>query len=91
MVVQLTHAWPEVPHVVSERDMHVPVEPPAQQPLGHDVESQRQVPLTQRWPLAHIAPPPHVQLPLALQPSARLPHDMHEAPAGAQAAAVRGD
>lgn len=64
---------------------------PLQQPVGHDTASQRHAPETQRWPLAHIAAPPHVQAPLALHPSARMPHDVHEAPAGPHAAAVRGD
>lgn len=79
-----------MPHVVSERAWHVPV-PLVQQPLGHEVASHRHVPLRQRWPVAHIAPPPHVHAPLALHPSARSPHDMHDAPAGPQAVAVRGD
>jgi hypothetical protein len=37
---------------------------PEQQPLGHDVRSQVQTPVTQRWPAAHGPPAPHWQAPV---------------------------
>jgi hypothetical protein len=36
---------------------------PAQQPLGHDVASHTQAPLTQRWPALQAGPVPQVQAP----------------------------
>jgi hypothetical protein len=36
---------------------------PAQHPLGHDVASHTQAPLTQRWPAPQAGPVPQVQLP----------------------------
>ena len=53
---QVTHAAPPMPHADVDGVMHVE---PAQQPLGHDVASQTQVPATHRWPAPHAAPEPH--------------------------------
>ncbi len=46
---------------------------PEQQPLGHEVRSQTQAPLTQRWPVPHGAPVPHWQAPVAEQWSEAAP------------------
>lgn len=71
------HAAPPVPQEVTDRAWHTP---PAQHPVGHDVESQTHVPLAQRCPAAHPVPPPHAHEPFthALDPCAS--HAMHEAP-----------
>lgn len=75
-VVQLP---PTGPQLVS--DSGVRHTPAAQQPFGHDKESQTQAPETQRWPLAHAAPAPHAQVPAVVQLSAvPVLHKEHAAP-----------
>jgi hypothetical protein len=43
---------------------------PWQQPAGHDIGSQMQLPATQRRPVSHAGAVPHWQVPVAEQPSA---------------------
>jgi hypothetical protein len=43
---------------------------PLQQPVGHDVASQAHAPPTQRCPLPHAGPLPHVHAPASEQVSA---------------------
>lgn len=73
----VTHVAPAAPQLPSARVLHVV---PSQQPSGHDVESQTHCPARQRWPVAHVAPPPHVQAP-AVHPSAALASHALHAPA----------
>jgi hypothetical protein len=62
-----------------------------QQPVGHEVASQTQVPLEQRWPGAQAPPLPQAQVPSAAQPSARFAsQETQPLPAVAHAAAVGG-
>jgi hypothetical protein len=61
---------------------HWPLE--VQQPLGQLEASHTQAPLEHRWPSAHAAPPPQVQVPKR-QASARLSHGAHAPPRGPQA------
>lgn len=76
------HAWhdePPVPH--AELDVpawHIPF--PSQQPLGHELTLQAQLPFEQIWPDAQAVFPPHVHAPAAEHPSATVPHDEHVAP-----------
>jgi hypothetical protein len=67
MLSQVTQAPPPLPQAATEGGLHVA---PVQHPLGQDVPSQMHAPATQRWPAAHAAPEPQVQLPPAEQPSA---------------------
>jgi hypothetical protein len=62
-----TQLAPPVPHVFVERSSQVWFA--LQQPLGHDVASHTQRPPAQRCPSPQGAPPPHVHVPLAEQPS----------------------
>ncbi len=56
----------------------------SQQPFGHEVASQMQLPPEQRWPVAHTVPPgPHEQAP-PTQRSALAPQATHAAPPVAQ-------
>ncbi len=71
------HSWPvahaaqvapPVPHDALDSEPYgsqVPVLPPLQQPLGHDVASHTQTPPRQRFPEGQAGPLPHVQVPLA--------------------------
>ncbi len=61
---------------------------PEQHPLGHEVRSQTQAPLTQRWPAAHGAPVPHWQVPVAEQRSAPPPQLTQALPVTPQVAAA---
>jgi len=65
---QETQVAPPAPHVVNDRVSH---RLPLQQPLGHDVASQTQLPAAQRWPGPQAGAPPQRQVPL-LQASALL-------------------
>jgi hypothetical protein len=64
---QRTHAPPDLPHAVSEAGRQVD---PAQQPVGHDVASQTQLPPRQRWPAPQDGPAPQAHEPAAVQWSA---------------------
>lgn len=61
---QTTQLAPAVPQVATERVEQIT---PLQHPPGHDVPSQTQRPLSQRWPPAHAADEPHAQVPSAAQ------------------------
>lgn len=66
--VHAVHVEPAEPHdtvVVPARHV-VPSQHPA-----HEVPSQTHAPPAQCWPTVHAAPPPHVQVPVAEQPSER--------------------
>ena len=58
---QATQARPEVPQLPRAGWVQLL---PAQQPCGHEVESQTQAPLTQCWPMTQAEPVPHAQAPL---------------------------
>jgi len=88
VVPQLVHEPPFAPHAIAEGVVHVV--PPWQQPVGHEAMSHTQWPPKHTWPLTHAVAPPHVQAPLAEQPSAAEPQFVHVAPAVPQAAAVGG-
>lgn len=77
-------APPPVPQFVADAVSHVV---PLQQPVGQDAALQAQAPLTHAWPAAHLAPPPHVQLPVPSQPSALMPQPTHAPPPAPHAAA----
>lgn len=64
--VQLTQTLPVFPQAVSA--MPTSQVAPLQQPPGHEVASQIQTPLLQRWPVAH-GPPlvPHWHAPVLVQ------------------------
>jgi len=63
---------------------------PLQQPL-HDTPSHTHAPPTQRWPIAHAAPPPQLQRP-AEQPSAKLgSHELHAPPIAPHEVAAMGE
>jgi hypothetical protein len=64
---QALHAAPFAPQLPSDGTVQVL---PLQQPVGHDVASQAQAPPTQRWPLPHAGPLPHVHAPAGEQVSA---------------------
>ncbi len=55
------HAAPPPPH--AEPDVVVVQVVPLQQPVGHVVASQTQLPLLQRWPVPHALFGPHLQAP----------------------------
>jgi hypothetical protein len=59
---QLAHAEPVAPHWAWLGVTHAP---PLQQPIGQLVESQTQLPPTQRWPAPQVSPPPHAHIPNA--------------------------
>jgi hypothetical protein len=62
------HEDPAPPQFIVERTSQLV---PLQQPAGHDVASQMQLPLAHRCPPPHAAPLPQVQAPVVLlQPSA---------------------
>jgi hypothetical protein len=70
LVVHALHAAPAVPHVDADSDAqgtHVPVGPPLQQPLGHELASHTQP--CADW--LHSRPWPH-----ALQVAPAVPHDV---------------
>src|SRR5256885_748431 len=79
--LQAVHAAPPVPHAARDGVVHTV---PAQQPAGHDVASQTQVPPTQCCPVAHAVPAPRVPPPAA-QPPAAAPLAVHAPPAVPQA------
>jgi hypothetical protein len=60
-------AAPAGAQAVSDRGRQVE---PAQQPVGHDVASQTQLPPRQRWPVPHAGPAPQAHAPAAVQLSA---------------------
>lgn len=74
---QATQVEPALPHAASDRVEQVV---PAQQPLGHDVASQVQSPLTQRWPPLHAPPVPQPQAPAAVHLSDREASQTMQAP-----------
>ncbi len=77
---------PPVPHAIGEvPPSHVV---PEQQPFGHDVWLQTQLPLTQICCGPHAAPPPQVHAPPVLHPSPACPQVVHVPPAVPQAAGV---
>lgn len=63
---QGAHIAPLAPHALALRVVQVV---PEQQPDGHDVASQTQLPIEQRWPAEHAAWVPHMHWP-AVQRSA---------------------
>ena len=73
---QVTHAPPPMPHAVNDGVRHVA---PAQQPEGHELESQTQAPPTHRWPAPHAGLEPHWQTP-PTQESAPVPQATHAPP-----------
>jgi hypothetical protein len=75
------HDAPLVPQVAAVGGLtQVPLEPPLQQPDGHAVASQTQLPDTQCLPAAHRAFAPHLHVPPA-QVSARTgSHALHALP-----------
>jgi hypothetical protein len=82
------HPCPPVPQAFAAvPDSH---EPPLQQPLGHDSESQRQLPAAQCCIGAHAEPDPQLQPPfashpslvMALQPTHTHAPDTHSRPGG---------
>jgi len=76
---QSWHSAPPLPHAVESVPVrHTPSF--EQHPVGHDVPSQTQAPLTQRLPSAHIGPLPHRQLPPVVQRSALIPQSRHTPP-----------
>ena len=54
---------------------------PSQQPRGHEVTSQMQLPFTQRCPSLQAAPVPQRHDPVALQASAAIPQSLQTPPA----------
>jgi hypothetical protein len=62
------HAMPGAPHALCE--IAVVHEVPEQQP-PHDVGSHTHMPISQRWPALHAAPPPHAHCPDVEQRSER--------------------
>ncbi len=66
---QLWQLAPPAPHAAVEFPGRQVL--PEQQPLGHDVASHTQVPLTQRWPAPHGLFVPHWHSPAAVQVFAR--------------------
>jgi hypothetical protein len=75
---QATQATPATPHVLVDRAWHAP---PEQQPFGHDVASQTQLPPTHRFPVPQAGWAPQLQVPAAEQLSARaMSHDTQAAP-----------
>jgi hypothetical protein len=100
-IPQLAHVPPL--HVWVRHGAHIaPCEPQAlfelpgwqapdwsQHPL-QEVASQTHEPPTQCWPVAHIGPVPHVQIPIALQPSPSPLHDWQAEPCHPHWSAVVG-
>jgi hypothetical protein len=85
---QVRHAAPGAPQRASERDTQVV---PSQHPVGHEVALQTHFPVTQRWPAPHAGAVPHVQVPVAAQPSARVASQpTHTAPPLPQVASAGG-
>jgi len=72
------HEPPPVPHAVIPGVVQFC---PEQQPFGHDVASQMQLPPEQRCPEPQARPPLQVQRPSAPHPSPLEPHVLHEPPA----------
>ena len=64
---QRAQAAPDGAQAVSERARQVD---PAQQPLGHEVASQTQLPPRHRWPAPQAGPAPQAHEPAAVQLSA---------------------
>jgi len=60
---------PLVPQVAVDAALQTPL---AQQPPGHEVLLQTQLPPTQRVPAPHAAPEPHIHAPSLLHLSARV-------------------
>jgi hypothetical protein len=71
------HPMPSTPHAVPDGVMHVLLE---QHPLGHDVESQMQLPWEQCWPGLHAGAPLHVHCPDAEHPSPLVPQGVQVPP-----------
>jgi hypothetical protein len=63
---QAPQVAPPVPQVPSAGELHVE---PAQQPAGHEVESQTHLPPKQRCPAPQALAPPQTQAPASEQPS----------------------
>jgi hypothetical protein len=61
---------------------------PEQHPVGHAAWLQVHTPPTHARPAPQAAPPPQVQVPDAEQPSALIPHAMHEPPFAPHALAL---
>jgi hypothetical protein len=84
----------QVPHSLPPLPQAPPVLPgwqrlAEQQPVGHDVPSQTQTLLRQRWPDAHAAPLPHLHSPADVHESAVTPHAAQVAPGVPQAESER--
>jgi hypothetical protein len=67
VIPHVAQAPPPLPHADSEGERHAPAE---QHPPAQDTLSQVHRPATQCWPVAHSAPAPHAQVPVAAQLSA---------------------
>jgi hypothetical protein len=77
VLLQLAQAVPLAPHEpLTGGATHVA---PWQQPVGQDVESQTQRPISQRWPSAHGVVLPHLHAP-SVHWSERWSHAAHAAP-----------
>ena len=86
---QATQLAPLVPQVLVLGVLHRCAA--SQQPPAHEVELHTQVPPEHSWPATQAAPPPQVQVPLALQPSAFERSQLAQAaPLTPQALAVGG-
>lgn len=84
VIPHMTHVPPPDPQLASECARQLD---PEQQPPGHEVASQTQLPPTQRWPTPHAEPAPHIHAPAALQLSAVVElHGAHAVPAPPQRA-----
>ena len=64
---------------------------PWQQPVGHEVASQMQLPATQRRPDSQAGPAPHWQVPVAEHPSAVVESHATHVPPPLPHAAAEGD
>jgi hypothetical protein len=81
------HAAPAVPHVAVDEVSQVV---PLQHPVGHEVALQTQAPAEHSWPTAHSETFPHMQSPMAEQPSALVAsHATHDSPPNPQDAGDR--
>jgi len=67
LIPQSRHTPPGPPHELAAGDLQTF---PSQQPFGHDVASQMQLPATHRWRAAQAGPRPQLQAPAVLQLSA---------------------
>jgi hypothetical protein len=86
--LQVSHVAPFTPHVAKEGVLHVPAE---QHPDAQDVESQMQLPPTQRCPTEQGPAEPQEHWPSAEQLSAAVALQLaHASPAGAHVDKVRG-